>query len=276
MQRIRSSPPHPRLREFVRAYAQREVFPGDDASPQLIPASLEQILQFDFAEPLLLKLNGGGDVHSDRVNVVGPHTFAPGCIHFPGRVQTFGIFFQPLGLWQVLGIPACELTDRFYEGQELLGPAVNDLWHRMAEQPAFEARVQIIEAFLFQQVCQRVVETPIMAYAKHIFHHRGVLRIGRLAGRSALSLRQFERRFQAETGISPKRFARISRFQTSLDAKLVSPARPWLDIAHSFGYHDHMHMVRDFHSLAGHSPTALLAQLGDTRPAALAAAGSEA
>jgi transcriptional regulator GlxA family with amidase domain len=52
----------------------------------------------------------------------------------------------------------------------------------------------------------------------------------------SLGLRQFERNFDLETGASPKAFARVARFQATLDGKVVSPERSWVDIAHSFGY----------------------------------------
>ena len=71
----------------------------------------------------------------------------------------------------------------------------------------------------------------------------------RTCERSFDGLRQFERSFERDVGVSPKSFARIARFQSALDAKLVSPQRTWLDIAHSFGYHDQMHMIHDFEAL---------------------------
>jgi transcriptional regulator GlxA family with amidase domain len=91
-----------------------------------------------------------------------------------------------------------------------------------------------------------------------------------MAGLASLSVRQFERQFEKELGMPPKRFARIARFQFALDAKLVDPSRSWLGVALDAGYYDQMHLVRDFHSLSGVSPTQLVAELGDTRPPALA------
>jgi transcriptional regulator GlxA family with amidase domain len=85
-----------------------------------------------------------------------------------------------------------------------------------------------------------------------------------------MGLRQFERQFRRETGASPKVFARIARFQAALDAKLASPRRTWLDIAHAFGYHDQMHMIHDFEGLGHNTPTQLITELGDVRPPALA------
>jgi AraC-like DNA-binding protein len=71
--------------------------------------------------------------------------------------------------------------------------------------------------------------------------------------------------------MTPKLFARIARFQTALDAKLHAPHKSWMSIAHDFGYHDQMHMIRDFEGLSGSSPGRILSELGDTRPPALAA-----
>lgn len=71
--------------------------------------------------------------------------------------------------------------------------------------------------------------------------------------------------------MGPEHFARVTRFQTALDSKLTAPQRTWLSIAHDLGYHDQMHMIRDFHALGGASPTGIPGELGDMRPPALAA-----
>src|SRR5262249_42197807 len=81
-----------------------------------------------------------------------------------------------------------------------------------------------------------------------------------------LGLRQFERTFQASTGMSPKRYSRMARLQAALDAKISLPLRSWLDIAYSLGYHDQMHMVHDFHSLGGGTPGQVLSEMADMRP----------
>jgi hypothetical protein len=57
----------------------------------------------------------------------------------------------------------------------------------------------------------------------------------------------------------------------AMDAKLTAPSRSWLTIAHDFGYHDQMHMIKDFQTLSGDCPGGILSQLGGMRPEALAA-----
>ncbi len=130
----------------------------------------------------------------------------------------------------------------------------------------------MVENYLFERAGRSFGQTSIMKAAAHLFQQRGTLRIQQLAIKSGLSTRQFERRFAESTGIAPKLFGRITRFQMALDGKLSAPDRTWLSIAHEFGYHDQMHMIRDFHGLGGASPANMLSELGDTRPPALAAA----
>jgi hypothetical protein len=71
--------------------------------------------------------------------------------------------------------------------------------------------------------------------------------------------------------MTSKLFARITRCQMAMDSKLTAPARSWLTIAHDFGYHDQMHMIKDFQKLSDDSPSGILSRLGDMRPQALAA-----
>jgi len=111
----------------------------------------------------------------------------------------------------------------------------------------------------------------MVAVAEHVFSLRGVVSsISELAGKTGLGRRQFERQFLRDVGMPPKLYARVARFQSALDAKIASPHRTWLEIAHSLRYHDQMHMIHDFRLLGGDTPKQLLAQIGDARPPALA------
>lgn len=239
---------------------------------QPVPASLEHILEFEFAGPPLVEYADGKCVHAHRIAVVGPHTQAGINIRMTGRVESFAIFFQPLGLRQLLRIPIWILADTSYSGADLLGRLSEDLWEQLAEAGTFKARVTVAERYLLWLTARASGRTPIMNAALHLFQRHGLSSIRELASSSGLSVRHFERRFVNEMGIRPKLFGRISRFQTALDAKLRFPDRNWLAIAHQFGYHDQMHMIRDFRDLGGAAPGQMLSELGDTRPPALASA----
>jgi AraC-like DNA-binding protein len=272
---LHSAPASPSLRGFVRAYAQRVVIPDGENPIQPVPCSLESILHFEFDEPVEIDYGNGILDSAYRIAIVGPHTRHGIHLHLNRRIDAFAIFFQPLGLWQLFRIPPGEFPNRWYHGEDLLGRAVEELYEQLAACSSFAMRVSAAERFLQRRASTAAGQTAIQRCATHLFRTGGATAIGEVAHQCGLSLRHFERRFTAEIGIAPKLFSRISRFQMALDARLRMPGQSWLSIAHRFGYHDQMHMIRDFESLAGASPNRLLAQLGDMRPAALTALGRE-
>ena len=139
----------------------------------------------------------------------------------------------------------------------------------MGEETDFETRVEIVEEFLLKRLPSASLINKTNVAMAHIFERHGALSISRLGRPGILTVRQLERLFRTEVGMSPKAFARIARFQAALDAKLVNPALTCLDIAHRFGYFDQMHMIHDFERLGRNSPTQVLIQMGDVRPSAL-------
>ncbi len=86
-------------------------------------------------------------------------------------------------------------------------------------------------------------------------------RVSDIAFQTGLSTRQFERRFREYTGVAPIVFSRIARFQEALRLKRSPRFLSWIAIAHMLGYHDQMHMTRDFYGLAGDSPNRAIVQV---------------
>ena len=81
---------------------------------------------------------------------------------------------------------------------------------------------------------------------------------GRRGGhRLGVTRRHLERRFDTLVGISPKRLARIARFQRAL-RMLQQPAGSSAVTALECGYADQPHFIRDFTELAGCPPGAHL------------------
>lgn len=64
-----------------------------------------------------------------------------------------------------------------------------------------------------------------------------------------------------QLGVNPKLFARIVRFEAALDSKARSSTKSWTDVAHEFGYYDQMHMVHDFDTFTGGTPTKILSEI---------------
>ena len=88
---------------------------------------------------------------------------------------------------------------------------------------------------------------------------KGRTRVSTLADEVGWSERHLSARFANATGMGPKRFARLVRFEAARHTALTTTAR-LADIAAACGYADQAHMTREFSEFAGSSPAAVRAR----------------
>jgi AraC-like DNA-binding protein len=236
-----------------------------------MPAYLETVIHFDFADLISVRSSARGLEVARPLAIVGPHTQAGNSLRFEGSIDSFAIFLQPTALWSLFRVPTSTVMESHFDAEVVLGAAVGELWHVLAELRSFVERVSAAEKFIYRAAETGPGETQTTAAASLLARYGGRIAIPDLATRMNISVRQLERSFLRELGITPKRFARVARFQAALDARVGRPERSWLDIANESGYHDQMHLVHDFHALSGLTPTFTFQRLGDSRPSALAA-----
>lgn len=259
--------PCPALEQFVRAYGQRRYrLAATLIEPS--PPCVEPILAFLFGAGLHVCFGEHTLLTPPRVSLVGANLRLGTYLRFEGDVDLFAVFFQPAGVSDLFGIPINRVINTYVDATTVL-PGLSSLSERLAWACTFPERVRLTEAYLLALVTAANPRRDAQV-ANVILRQRGMVRVHDLASGYGLSVRQFERRFAAAVGATPKAFARVARFGTVLDAKVSAPSRTWCDIAHSLGYHDQMHLIHDFSQLGGASPQDLMAVLGDARPAALA------
>lgn len=262
------------LAAFVSVYAERAVT-GTPAVQQLLPARLEPTIEFDLRVPAQLVFPGAPPIDVAPCAVVGPQTMFPGRMRLRGGVRAFGVFFTPGGFTRLFRVPLAEICNRGYDAHGVLGAELPSLWQAVAEAPHVDARVAIVERWLLRKAGETDSARSAVSLVDLIARHRGTLAPMALAHGLGVGQRHLERMFRRESGVTVKRFSRVARFQMALDAKVLSPRRTWLDVAHACGYHDQMHLVHDFHEFAGASPGDTVSLLGDARPPALSRAAAD-
>jgi AraC-like DNA-binding protein len=257
-----ASRPAPALRHLIRHYYQvRECLAGC-VSLQPVPARSPQIIEFMFGTRYQVHRKERDTTECVRAaTLVGARTCRSVELILSGRVDAFTMVFQPGGFSTLFRVPAAEITNGDFDGEEVLGRRVSELYARLGEVSAFEDRVQIADAWLSAVRPASESVSAVVRTAWTVIRSSGSARISDLAHQTGLGIRQFERRFGREIGISPKLYARIIRFEAALQRRAISPTTRWTDIAHDLGYHDQMHMVHDFTRLSGDSPEAIARQL---------------
>jgi AraC-like DNA-binding protein len=246
------------LRDFVRCYVHNEEWLPNQTVIAPVPARTAPAIEFTFGDPYEIGLNGrSGCERAHPVAVIGAQTFRRVELAMRGHVETFLVIFQPGGLFRLFSIPLRALTNQHFEGVAVLGRTIDDLADRLSACVSFAERAERVNRYLLRRCSSGNALTCIAAAANDLQLSNGSLRISDLAARTGLSVRQFERRFITEIGVAPKLYARITRFEAVLNRSKESPNVRWTEIAHELGYHDQMHMIRDFRALSDSTPGAV-------------------
>ena len=257
-----ASSPAPALRNLIRHYYQVQESLVGCVSLQPVPARSPQILEFMFGTRYRVHRIDRDTTEDVRaVALVGARTCRSAELLLSGAVDAFTIVFQPGAFAALFQIPAAELTNGDFDGEAVLGRPISELYARLGEVSAFSDRVRVADSWFAAVRPAGEPLTAITRSALAVIRASGSVNVSDLARRTGLGMRQFERRFGHEIGVSPKLYARIVRFEAALQRRAVCPSSRWTDIAHDLGYHDQMHMVHDFTRLSGDSPEAIARQL---------------
>jgi AraC-like DNA-binding protein len=205
-----------------------------------------------------------------RTLLGGLHT-TPALITHPGRQSGVQVQLSPLGARALLGLPAGELAGRDLAADDVLGRAAGELHDRMRTAADWPARFAILDQLLLDRADLDQQVTPDIAEAwRRLLRSGGQVRAAELASQVGWSPRYLQRRLLAETGLTPKAAARVTRFDRArriLQRQAVAAgagaagggAATLADVAAGCGYYDQAHLAREFRALAGCPPAAWLA-----------------
>jgi AraC-like DNA-binding protein len=188
--------------------------------------------------------------------VGGLHT-RPAIVAHDGAQSGIQLVMSPLGARALFGLPAGELAGMDGPAADVLGAQAVEVQDRLRAARTWPARFAVLDRHLGRlldpsrrppdEVCEawRLLRTS-----------RGSMPVAAIAREVGWSERHLAARFRTEIGLTPKTAARVIRFDR---ARRMIRGRNGADVAARCGYFDQSHLVRDFVSFAGLSPTAWLA-----------------
>jgi len=254
--------PHPALAEFVLQFMVTEITCKTQGSPALYPPMPRNCLNFYPADPILTRKHGdaGFSVLPETI-FVGPQITRVN-IAFGPQHRFVSVIFHPGAVYRLWRIPLTELFDRPFDAALIFGAAVREVNERLRETTGALEMKTTVEEFLLKQRNTAADLLPIDHAMAALINSGGLLSIDTVAAESCLSIRQFERKCRNMTGMSPKLFSRIVRFSKAYRLKERKPAMRWTDIAHTCGYFDQTHFIKDFKVFAGVAPGVLAGEMG--------------
>jgi len=199
-----------------------------------------------------------------RVSVIGPCT-QPRILRVGRSVHAIGAVVPTALTPDVLDVPPSALVDRIVPLHDLWSDdEADDLLASLSSFDRHRAVSWLKDALLSRMRRASHREIAADTAARLITVRAGNVSIADLARSHGLSRHQFARRFTAATGVAPKLFARIARFQALVPALLATDVSQWASLSPGLGFYDQAHMINEFRTLAGAPPTTFFRPHGTT------------
>lgn len=201
--------------------------------------------------------DGGSIERLTGATLCGPRT-APYELAVPGRYELMGAVFRPGGAPAATGVAADELFGTWVGADAVWGSDARWLHDRLRSASTVDGRFEALEQALAGWVARRraPLTHPVVVHAVEVLMREPHARpVRTLHAELPLSGRHVTQLFRESVGMPPKRFARIQRFQRTLEALEATAEPDWAQLALAAGYVDQPHMAREFRELAGLSPT---------------------
>lgn len=181
----------------------------------------------------------------------------PGDLRAAGRGAggCLQIRLEPAAAAAVLGA-STELSGTVVSLEDVWG---RDAWRaedRLRAATSWDERFTIAQEILGRRLGARPPVDPEVAYTwRRTLTSRGRVRIDGLADEVGWSRKRLWSRFRSQLGITPKRAARLVRFDHA--AHLLAAGRAVASVATESGYVDQSHLHREVKAFTGLTPTAM-------------------
>jgi AraC-like DNA-binding protein len=245
--------PSPALAPFVASIG---YFEGrfDHARELALPSGAGQLLvNLDRNELHSYHPSGRPGHRTGGAALLGP-TGAPALIDPAEQRRVLWVAFRPGGSYPFFDPDAVATADRLTDLGDLWGPAGPALRGRLLAAHDVAERLRLLDAALVERAASRLRPDRAVRAAVAALHHG--CSVAATADRLGWTPRRLARRFAAQVGLAPKRFARVRRFQRLLRAANGDKRLDWARLAVECGYHDQAHLIHDFRELAGTTPGA--------------------
>jgi AraC-like DNA-binding protein len=195
--------------------------------------------------------------------IVGPFTERVN-ITFGHHNLVIRIGLYPGALHRLLGISVHELYNKACNSEDVIGGEIRQVNEQLRNTQDYNRMKDIVEAFLLMKLNKLRRLEIFDNIIKQAAASKGLMTVEALAGDACLSFRQFERKCKERIGLSPKLYLRLVRFSYAYRMHERHPGYSWSRIAHTSGYYDQAHFIRDFKEFAGVIPSFIDEELART------------
>ncbi len=250
--------PNPAFREYIQCYriCHFEFDKTTETSVKAYPPKPEECVYFIFKGSIEIEFMNCGKKNLDLPIVLfGQQTSINKRYFFGSVFLNFQIVFQPTGLFRLTGIPSFELTNQYFDSENIFSKNIRFIHEQLQHAKSYSEMLLIADKFVATLVSNARKDVhPLDSVSKLMMQRDGNIPLDWLAKESCLCTKQFKRKFNERVGVNPKTYARIIRFTKAFNTKNAYPNWDWLRIAIQCDYFDYQHLVKDYKDFTGLTP----------------------
>lgn len=218
-----------------------------ELSPILPGTGLEIV--FHLKQPLFVESSILPDAHSVCPRVISNFNSTK-------QVNFLSIRFKSGSFRHFTNIPFTKLNNNYLPITKLWPETGQYLLNTLHNLKDIKSKILCLETFLTQEYLKH--HKPQYSIWDNIiddlYYNFKTIKIKDLAKKNNLSLRQFERNFKKQFGLTAKEFQKISRFQYVIKKQLLNKNKDYLSTILDAGYYDQSHFIGEFKSLTKVTP----------------------
>lgn len=253
--------PAPLLQPFVSCYSLRIFNTAGQIMPRPMHAVHEFYMTFFLKDKFCYTYSEEEKVKNTwSSNLSTLFTKSQGCCFFNGDYILLNVQFRPNGLWAIFGIPQKKLINIVLPVEDILGNESGLLNEQLESSKDIAQMAHVLNQYLIKKLLlqKHKVHTTAIAYTGNkILKNKGLISIDSLALEANMSLRNFERKFIDEVGVTPKMYNRITRFFNAIENKMLHQDKSWTSISYEGGYFDQAHFIRECKEFSSKTPEEL-------------------
>lgn len=176
-----------------------------------------------------------------------------------GESEMFVINFRKGRALPFVRGPLSAFTDSVVDGEQSFRKDILQVREALIPLPGAGEKFTCAEKLLMAQYGSSLDFNPCIDYAvNQILLDPAQTTITKLSSKIGYSHKHLIRLFRDHTGLSPKEFLKIIRFQKAI-TRIDQPfAEDWTGIAAASGYYDQAHFIHEFKNYSGFTPARFL------------------
>ena len=251
--------PAPDVQEFVQLYriVHLRFEKGQPIPVKAYPPRPEHCLAFyPYDTETVEYLSSGKEVKHVPIVLYGQFTEVTNRI-IGNNFLVFQVIFYPGALYRLTGVPATEITNQYMDATTVFNVPLQEVNEQLFYAVDYPAMLKVVNEFVRKLISKSKKPKLLIDDATvMLLNSRDKMTVEAIAREACLSSKQLDRKFKERSGVNPKVYERIIRFDKAFRLKNSHPGYDWLRIAVACGYHDYQHLVKEYKTFTGLTPAA--------------------